>query len=39
MAIAHGIENICEVKPKEKREKAVKVAKKTNTVNELNFGE
>ena len=39
MAIAHGIENICEVKLKEKREKAVKVAKKTNTSNELNFGE
>ena len=39
MAIAHGIENICEVKPKEKKEKVEKVAKKSNPINELNFGE
>jgi hypothetical protein len=39
MAIAHGIENICEVKPKEKKEKVVKVGKKSNPINELNFGE
>ena len=39
MAIAHGIENICEVKPKEKKEKAAKVNKKINPINELNFGE
>lgn len=39
MAIAHGIENICEVKPKEKKEKVNKVTKNSNPINELNFGE
>ena len=39
MAIAHGLEHNCEVKPKEKKEKVVKIAKKINTINELNFGE
>lgn len=39
MAIAHGLENICEVKLKEKKEKTVKVAKKSILINELNFGE
>jgi hypothetical protein len=39
MAIAHGLEHYCEVKPKEKKEKVVKVTKKSNPINELNFGE
>ncbi len=39
MAIAHGIEDICDVKPKEKKAKAVKAPKKSKTKPELNFEE
>jgi len=37
MAIAHGLENICEVKPKEKKAKATKPAKKGSVNPQLNF--
>ena len=37
MAIAHRIENICEVKPKEKKEKTVKEKEIKNKMNVLNF--
>jgi hypothetical protein len=37
MAIAHGLENICEVKPKEKKEKIVKAKANKNNMNVLNF--
>lgn len=37
MAIAHGLENICEIKPKEKKAKAIKTPKKGNINPQLNF--
>ena len=39
MAIAHGLENICEIKSKEKKAKAIKPAKKDNVNPQLNFEE
>jgi hypothetical protein len=39
MAIAHGLENICEIKPKEKKAKATKPAKKGSVNPQLNFEE
>jgi len=37
MAIAHGLEHICEVKPKEKKEKVVKAKANKKNMNLLNF--
>jgi len=39
MAIAHGLENICEIKPKEIKAKATKTAKKGSVNPQLNFEE
>ena len=39
MAIAHGLENICEIKPKEKKAKTTKPAKKGSVNPQLNFEE
>jgi hypothetical protein len=39
MAIAHGLENICEIKPKEKKAKATKSPKKGSVISQLNFEE
>jgi hypothetical protein len=39
MAIAHGLENICEIKPKEKKAKPTKPAKKGGLNPQLNFEE
>ena len=37
MAISHGLENICEVKPKEKKTEKVKELKEIKKSNEINF--
>lgn len=39
MAIAHGLEEFCEIKPKEKKVKAVKAPKKKKADPQLNFEE
>jgi hypothetical protein len=39
MAIAHGLENICDIKPKEKKAKTTKPAKKGSVNPQLNFEE
>lgn len=39
MAMAHGLESICEIKPKEKKAKATKPAKKGSVNPQLNFEE